>query len=59
MNIKYKKSNCLHKRKKKNYPFGRGSKPTISCKDCGKVLSKHEMMKDKQEEKRNRGRRYG
>lgn len=30
---------CEHRRKKKNYSFGRKSKPVISCSDCHKVLN--------------------
>jgi hypothetical protein len=29
---------CIHKRIKKNYPFGKKSKPFMYCKDCGKPI---------------------
>ena len=31
--------NCKHERYKKNFPFGKNSKPIIKCKDCGKVIT--------------------
>jgi len=34
---------CKHKRIKKNYPFGRKSKPFKFCKDCGKVITNKEI----------------
>jgi len=34
---------CRHKRLKRNYPFGRKSKPLRSCKDCGKIISNKEL----------------
>lgn len=30
---------CTHKRLKKNFPFGRNSKPIMHCKDCGEVIT--------------------
>jgi len=41
------KKKCQHKRMKKNFPFGRNSKPLRSCKDCGSVVSNHELKKRK------------
>lgn len=38
---------CTHKRKKKNYPFGRKSAPSVQCKDCGAVITKLDMKKAK------------
>jgi len=35
---------CLHRKLKKNYPFGRKSKPEIYCKSCGEVLKPHDLM---------------
>ncbi|MFW6233450.1 MAG: hypothetical protein ACOC3Z_02185 [Nanoarchaeota archaeon] len=32
-------SECNHKRIKKNYPFGKKSKPVKFCKDCGIVIT--------------------
>ena len=31
---------CDHKRVKKNWPFGRKSKPTVICKDCGEIVKR-------------------
>jgi len=41
------KSNCSHRRTKKNFPFGRKSGAEIPCKDCGKVITKHDLRKSK------------
>jgi len=47
---------CLHKRVKKNYPFGRKSRSVKFCKDCGKVLTnKHyEEIRMKREKLKRR-----
>lgn len=37
---------CKHKRIKRNYPFGKKSKPFKFCKDCGVVVSNRDL-KDK------------
>jgi hypothetical protein len=34
---------CQHQRIKKNYPFGRKSKPMMTCKDCGKSVKPNEL----------------
>ncbi len=36
--------NCDHKRIKKNYPFGKKSKPTMFCKQCDEVITPHDLM---------------
>ena len=38
---------CKHRRIKKNFPFGRKSTPFRFCKDCGKVITPHDIMKRK------------
>jgi hypothetical protein len=38
---------CTHRRRKRNYPFGRKSSPMISCKDCGAVVTKFSLKKAK------------
>lgn len=36
----------IMKRKiRKNYPFGKKSKPDIYCKDCGEVIKPHDKKK--------------
>lgn len=37
---------CNHRRIKKTSTHGRSSPPLISCKDCGKVLSRNELKKE-------------
>jgi len=53
-------ADCDHRRTKKNYPFGRNSKPIITCKDCGKIISQNELAKEKtqREKQRNRIRKH-
>jgi len=46
------KYNCDHRRLKKNYPFGRKSKPQIYCKDCKKVVSPKEIMEVRKRKRR-------
>lgn len=52
---------CEHRRLKKNYPFGRKSKPEIYCKWCGKVIKPHDLIerrkKNKNDKKRNKTKR--
>ena len=49
---------CDHKKIKKNYPFGKKSKPEMFCLDCNQVVKSQELMKAKnQREKRMRRRR--
>lgn len=38
---------CRH-RIKRNYPHGHRSSPVMFCKDCKKLVSRHEMQKAKQ-----------
>ena len=38
---------CKHRRIKRNFPFGRNSKPFRSCKDCGAVISSRDMKNKK------------
>jgi hypothetical protein len=42
---------CNHRRRKKNYPFGHHSKPKVICKDCGELVTNHELMLIKRREK--------
>lgn len=44
-NFKRFEEKCTHKRKKKNYPFGRKSAPSVQCKDCGAVVTRLEIKK--------------
>lgn len=39
--------NCEHKRIKKNYPFGKKSKPVMFCKDCKEVITRYELKLNK------------
>lgn len=41
-----KKFECGHWRLKKNYPFGKSSNPSMSCKDCNSVV-KNKMIRDR------------
>lgn len=34
------KYHCRHKRKRVNYPFGKKSKPFVTCRDCHMVLKR-------------------
>lgn len=43
--------NCKHKRIKRNFPFGKKSRPLRSCKDCGKPISNKEL-KEKNKRKK-------
>jgi len=43
---------CEHKRIKKNYYFGRMSKPRMTCKDCGKIIKPKEISSNKKIDKR-------
>ena len=36
---------CEHKNLRKNYPFGRKSKPTMKCKDCGEIVKPKDLEK--------------
>ncbi|KKN56528.1 hypothetical protein LCGC14_0571060 [marine sediment metagenome] len=47
---------CDHKKIKKNYPFGKKSKPEIFCSTCNQVVKLQELMKVKNE-RENRMRR--
>jgi len=38
---------CEHKRVKKNYPFGKKSRADKFCKDCGEVVTNHEIKNRK------------
>jgi len=44
-------SSCRHRRIKKNYPFGRKSRATKQCKDCGALIS-NRMLQDRKKERR-------
>lgn len=45
---------CQHKRRKKNWPFGRKSKPRVVCKDCRKLIKPHDLMELRKGGKRGR-----
>jgi hypothetical protein len=45
---------CRHNHQKKNWPFGRKSKPFIQCLDCGKVITMFEIKKLKQNSRKKR-----
>jgi hypothetical protein len=42
---------CEHTRLKKNYPFGRNSKPQFYCKDCGIVIKPKDLEQRKNTKK--------
>jgi len=44
---------CEHKRIKKNFPFGRKSKARMFCKDCGKAISRMDLLKIIKRKKQN------
>lgn len=46
--------NCEHRRLKKNYPFGRKSKPDFFCKDCREVIKPKDLEKIRIERKKRR-----
>jgi len=46
-NVKNKDEECKHRRIKKNYNFGRKSTPVMFCKDCGKIITPHLIVKSK------------
>jgi len=45
---------CNHRNLKKNYPFGRKSKPDMFCKNCNKVVKPSDMIRDKLKNKLRR-----
>ncbi len=49
------RDSCEHRRIKKNFPFGRNSTPTMFCKDCGEVITRHERMLEKRNNDQRRG----
>lgn len=46
--------NCDHRRIKKNYPFGKKSKPRMFCLDCNNVITPHDLMLNRMEKKKKR-----
>jgi len=44
---------CEHRRKRKTFTHGRNSPPLVSCKDCGKVLSRNELKKEFENSRKN------
>jgi len=42
-NRKKVKRKCEHKKIKKNYPFGKKSKPLMKCKICKKLLKPKDL----------------
>ena len=52
--------NCEHKHIRKNYPFGKKSKPVMFCKDCGEVITNKFLAdrKTKQAKQKRRGKRW-
>ena len=48
------KTKCEHRRLKKNYPFGRKSKPVMFCRDCNEVVSRKELKEMKSRRKKRR-----
>jgi len=42
---------CDHRRLKKNFPFGRKSRPEMTCKDCGKIVKSKDVEKRRQQKK--------
>jgi hypothetical protein len=51
---KKEQKKCFHKRIKRNYPFGRKSKPKMICKDCGKSITPTVLKETKQAMRRKR-----
>ena len=50
--------NCNHKYIKKVFNFGKNSKPSYRiCKECGKVMTREEVKKNKSNKKQRRKRR--
>jgi len=45
---------CKHRRLRKNYPFGRKSKPRITCKICHRLIKPREIQQIKNMEKYKR-----
>ncbi len=43
---------CEHRRTKKNFSHGRKSRATKHCKDCGEVVTNHDIMLKKRLKKR-------
>jgi hypothetical protein len=48
-----KEQTCQHRRIKKNYPFGRKSKPIMKCKDCNEVVTPLKLKTIKKYKKKN------
>ncbi len=56
----YHKGCCPHRRIKRNYPFGRKSKPSMDCLACGKIIKGKDLqeirkIKEREQKKRKRG----
>lgn len=49
-----KESKCTHRRTGKHFSHGRKSGAEIYCKDCGAHISKLEISKKKQQERKER-----
>lgn len=47
---------CEHRRRRKIYSHGKKSKPTIVCKDCGEIVSKNQLAKEREKRKKLRRR---
>jgi hypothetical protein len=45
---------CTHRRTGKHFSYGRNSGCSIYCKDCGAPISKLEISKKKQQERKER-----
>ena len=43
---------CEHRKLRKNYPFGRKSKPRIICKDCGAIITPSYLAQSKKNNRR-------
>lgn len=44
-----RENNCEYRRIRKNYNFGKKSDPTMVCRDCGNIIKKAELSKQKKE----------
>lgn len=43
---------CDHRRLKKNFPFGRNSRPEMGCKDCGNIIKSKDVEKRRQQKRK-------
>lgn len=52
----FNQNQCYHPRIKRNYPFGKKSKPTMVCKKCGEVITPYKLKQLNRTKRKKNGR---